>query len=56
MRYTEQLEKELEKNEEKLLKLECNLVFRAVETFEWNRLVNITKGEINALKWALNKK
>ena len=56
MRHIEQLEKEIEKKKVELHKLDGNMVFRAVETFEWNRRVNILKGELYALKWALNKK
>jgi hypothetical protein len=56
MRTQEQLEKELENKEKEYRKIERNMVSRAVDTLEWNRITNILKGEINALKWALNKK
>ena len=56
MRNVDQLEVEIEKKEKEYLKIKTNLVSRYVDTLEWNRRVNILKGEINALKWVLNKK
>jgi hypothetical protein len=56
MRAESQIESNLEKLEEELVKLKLNTVHRVVEPVEYNLKHYVLVGEIHALKWVLEIK